>query len=182
MAGVEDVEAAVCEHDPLTVTARPRDRIRQLPTPWCPRLRRNRPCSQVQFLCVGHRGAELRTHQPAGDVGELETLTPDHVYSSESDLPGGLQAIGLGGISAGEHALFTPENRGVLFVGDALGTTSYWTHGEGELGAHPRMRPPAPLRKLLDLNFTSIAVGHGEPILDQAKVALATYLEAAGGG
>jgi glyoxylase-like metal-dependent hydrolase (beta-lactamase superfamily II) len=116
---------------------------------------------------------------PAGDVGDLETLTPNHVYSAESELPGGLLAVGLGGISAGEHALFSSENRGVLFVGDALGTTSYWTHGEGELGAHPRIRPPEPLRKLLELNFTSLAVGHGEPILDQAKVALATYLESA---
>ena len=116
---------------------------------------------------------------PAGDVGDLETLTPNHVYSAESELPGGLLAVGLGGISAGEHALFSSENRGVLFVGDALGTTSYWTHGEGELGAHPRLRPPEPLRNLLELNFTSLAVGHGEPILDQAKVALATYLESA---
>ena len=117
---------------------------------------------------------------PHGDVDDLETLTPDHVYSADSELPGGLQAIGLGGISVGEHALYTSENRGVLFVGDALGTTSYWTHGEGEIGAHPRMRPPTLLRKLLDLDFTSIAVGHGEPILDQAKVALAAYLESAG--
>ena len=113
-------------------------------------------------------------------MDDLETLTPDHVYSADSELPGGLQAIGLGGISAGEHALYTSENRGVLFVGDALGTTSYWTHGEGEIGAHPRMRPPTLLRKLLDLDFTSITVGHGEPILDQAKVALAAYLESAG--
>ncbi len=114
---------------------------------------------------------------PQGDVDELETLRPDHVYTAASALPGGLQAIALGGISAGEHALLSSDNRGVLFVGDALGTTSYWTHGAGPLGAHPRMRPPTSLRQLLDLEFTSLAVGHGAPLLDQAKAELARYLE-----
>lgn len=119
---------------------------------------------------------------PEGDVHELETMKPDEVYSQGMDLPGDLEAIALGGITAGEHALLWHDNRGVLFVGDALGTTSYWTHGERSVGAHPRIRPPTPLLALLDLQFTSLAVGHGEAILDQAKIAVERYLEAVAGG
>ena len=115
---------------------------------------------------------------PDGDSDELETIKPDEVYSQGMALPGGLEAIALGGITEGEHALLWHDNRGVLFVGDALGTTSYWTHGERSVGAHPRIRPPAPLRTILDLKFTSLAVGHGEAILDQAKFAVERYMEA----
>ena len=114
---------------------------------------------------------------PKDDLNDLETVTADEAYSQSSILPGGIKAVHLGGITEGEHALLWPENRGVLFVGDALGTTSYWTHGESELGAHPKFRPAGRLAKLLELDFTSLAVGHGEPMLDQAKIALAKYLE-----
>ena len=110
-------------------------------------------------------------------MNDLETVIADEAYSQSSILPGGIKAVHLGGITEGEHALLWPENRGVLFVGDALGTTSYWTHGESELGAHPKFRPAGRLAKLLELDFTSLAVGHGEPMLDQAKIALAKYLE-----
>ncbi len=116
---------------------------------------------------------------PAADVRELEAVVPDHAYSEDTALPGNLRAVALGGITPGEHALLWPEERGVLFVGDALGTVSYWTHGESRLGAHPRMRPPRSLGRLLDLNFTSLAVGHGDPVLDTAKAELAEYLERA---
>jgi glyoxylase-like metal-dependent hydrolase (beta-lactamase superfamily II) len=113
---------------------------------------------------------------PKADLDDLETVTADEPYSQSSVLPGGLHAVSITGTTEGEHALLWPENRGVLFVGDALGTTSYWTHGEGELGAHPKLRLPTDLARLLELNFTSLAVGHGEPMLDQAKMALAKYL------
>ena len=122
-------------------------------------------------------GAELWA--PEGDTDQLETGQPDHIFSDGTELPARLRAISLGQISAGEHALLWPENRGVLFVGDALGTTSYWTHSERPLGAHPRARPPHDLKPLLDLPFTSLAVGHGEPVLDCAKEMLRTYLDEA---
>lgn len=125
----------------------------------------------------GRFGAKLWA--PEGDLAELESGAPDHVYGADTELPAGLQAIALGAITDGEHALLWPENRGVLIVGDALGTTSYWTHNEGQVGAHPRARPPHALRGLLELPFTSLAVGHGEPILDVAKEALRRYLSEA---
>ena len=125
----------------------------------------------------GRFGAEVWA--PEGDIGELESVAPDHVYGADTELPAGLQAIALGTITDGEHALLWSENRGVLFVGDALGTTSYWTHNEGQVGAHPRARPPHALLGLLELPFTSLAVGHGEPILDVAKEALRRYLRKA---
>jgi len=113
---------------------------------------------------------------PADDAAQLETGAPDHTYGASTELPAGLEAVLLGEISHGEHALLWNENRGVLFVGDALGTMSYWTHGEGEIGAHPRARPPHALLGLLDLSYTSIVVGHGEPVLDTAKQVLNRYL------
>jgi len=128
---------------------------------------------------IWQRRFTARVWAPAGDAAHLEATVPDEAYVDGAELPGGLRAIALGTISPGEHALFWPENRGVLFVGDALGTTSYWTHGERPLGAHPRARPPHALHRLLDERFTSLAVGHGEPILDTAHVALQAYLEGA---
>ncbi len=125
----------------------------------------------------GRFGAELWA--PEGDVDELETGAPDHVFNDDTELPAELKAISLGRISVGEHALLWPENRGVLFVGDALGTTSYWTHGERPLGAHPQARPPHELKRLLDFPFTSLVVGHGEPVLDNAKETLRAYLDEA---
>ena len=115
----------------------------------------------------------------AADVAELEAVTPDHLHDEATELPAGLRATALGGISAGEHALLWPRERGVLFVGDALGTTSYWIPEAGRLGTHPRLRPPQLLRRLLEVEFASLAVGHGEPILDTAKAELRAYLEQA---
>ena len=60
----------------------------------------------------GRFGAEVWA--PEGDIGELESVTPDHVYGTDTELPAGLQAIALGTITDGEHALLWPENRGVL--------------------------------------------------------------------
>ena len=132
---------------------------------------------RASAMLRGRFGAEVWA--PEGDVGELESVTPDHVYGADTELPAGLQAIALGTITPGEHAFLWPENRGVLIVGDALGTTSYWTHNEGQVGAHPRARPPHALLGLLELPFTSLAVAHGEPILDVAKEALRRYLNEA---
>ena len=132
---------------------------------------------RASAMMRGRFGAEVWA--PEGDLAELESVTPDRVYGADTELPAGLQAIALGTITDGEHALLWPENRGVLLVGDALGTTSYWTHNEGQLGAHPRARPPHALKGLLELPFTSLTVGHGEPILDVAKEALRRYLSEA---
>lgn len=52
------------------------------------------------------------------------------------------------------------------------------TRGFGQIGAHPRARPSQALRSLLDLQFASLAMGHGLAIIDTAKSALRTYLEA----
>lgn len=122
---------------------------------------------------------EAQVWAPAADVAELEAVTPDHLYDEATELPAGLRATALGGISAGEYALLWPRERGVLFVGDALGTTSYWIPEAGRLGAHPRLRPPQLLRRLLEVEFASLTVGHGEPILDTAKAELHAYLEQA---
>ena len=127
------------------------------------------------------RRREAQVWARAADVAELEAVTPDHVYDEATELPVGLRAIALGGVGAGEDALLWPRERGVFFDrdGDALGTTSYWMPEAGRLGAHPRLRPPRPLRRLLEVGFASLAVGHGEPILDTAKAELRAYLEQA---
>ena len=132
---------------------------------------------RASAMMRGRFGAQVWA--PEGDLAELESVEPDHVYGADTELPAGLQAIALGTITNGEHALLWAENRGVLLVGDALGTTSYWTHNEGQVGAHPRARPPHALKGLLELPFTSLTVGHGQPILDVAKEALRRYLSEA---
>ncbi|HSP96832.1 MAG TPA: MBL fold metallo-hydrolase [Candidatus Dormibacteraeota bacterium] len=92
------------------------------------------------------------------------------------DVVGPLHVVGVPGKSAGEIALHWPERR-LLIVGDAvIGNPP----GQLSLLREKVMDDPATLRasvrRLLDLDFDTLLVGDGTPILKDARARLATLV------
>jgi glyoxylase-like metal-dependent hydrolase (beta-lactamase superfamily II) len=131
--------------------------------------------------------------------GELEGR-PDHTYQDGDRLPGGIRAIQIAGLRAGDHALLwpAPSGQSVLFTGDAvngqvelaLASEDHYRRGAGlYFGSRPQYleRHPHPdeflrsLRRLLDEEFDIICGAHGRPYRDGARAALARLLESARG-
>ncbi len=75
-------------------------------------------------------------------------------------------------LTVGRHA-------GLLFVGDALGTTAKWAPGGIPLGGHPNghPRPWETLSHLLDLDFENLLPGHGDAIVGGARETLREMME-----
>jgi glyoxylase-like metal-dependent hydrolase (beta-lactamase superfamily II) len=93
-------------------------------------------------------------------------------------LMAGLRAIHLPGSAAGETGFYTPENGGIVFMGDALVNME----SLGGLAFLPDKYSKDPqqsrqsLRKLLDLNFEMMTFAHGKPIVRGAKEQVAKLL------
>jgi len=92
------------------------------------------------------------------------------------DVIGPLHVVGVAGKSAGEIALHWPERR-LLIVGDAVignppGQLSLLR--ERVMDDPPALR--ASVRRLLELDFDTLLVGDGTPILADAKVRLAALV------
>ena len=65
-----------------------------------------------------------RVFVPAEDTCMLETLEVFETYGDGMELPLGLRAVGVPGLTRGEQALLAPCQGGTLLVGNALGTTA----------------------------------------------------------
>ena len=74
-----------------------------------------------------------------------------------------------------EAALYS-EERGALFVPEAVGTASYFLTGNEQLGVHPmlRLKPPRTLRRFQPKR---IMVGHGEGVSEGATESLRDALD-----
>ncbi|MBI3970746.1 MAG: hypothetical protein HY332_05605 [Chloroflexi bacterium] len=126
--------------------------------------------------------------------GELEGR-PSFTYEDRARLPGGLRAIQIDGLRAGDHVLFwqAPSGARVLFTGDAInGQVEAELAGEAHyrrapglyFGSRPNYvdRHPDPdafrrsLGRLLDEDFDLICGAHGRPHRDSPKTALSQLL------
>lgn len=119
-----------------------------------------------------------RLYVPEADAPQM-TIKPDKTYRDGELLPGGIWAVQLQHQkSAGETALFLPQGKGVLIVGDAL------------IGAPPgslRLLPAEKyadtreakegLRRLLKYNFDAILVGDGASIVTGARTVVEQLLQ-----
>ncbi len=91
-------------------------------------------------------------------------------------LPAGLVAVHLPGKSPGEIALYRPKTRS-LIVGDAL------IAPEGKLALIPEAKLDDPpklrrsLQRLRELDFDSLLLADGDPILHGAKAQVARFLD-----
>lgn len=70
-----------------------------------------------------------------------------------------------------QEAFLWNEQRGVLVVPEAVGTSEYFLAGDERLGVHPMLRLLPP-RKLARFEPEQILVGHGVGVYDQATAAL----------
>ncbi len=116
---------------------------------------------------------------PAADTHMIEDLDAYQTYGDGDDLPCGLKAIGVPGLTAGEQALLWPGHGGTLFVGDALGTTAKWAPDGIPIGGHPNghPRPVQTLSHLLEFGFENLLPGHGDALLGGARGELETMIE-----
>jgi glyoxylase-like metal-dependent hydrolase (beta-lactamase superfamily II) len=99
---------------------------------------------------------------------------PDERYSEGDQLPGGLEAFFAPGAGTTQHAL---RHDKVLFVGDNVVRPR---GGElmliSEEYAHDAAQNRESVRKLLDVDFEILCLGHGEPVTSNAKDTLAALL------
>ena len=116
---------------------------------------------------------------PTEDAHRFEDLEGFISYEHGYELPCELTAIGVPGLTPGEHALLSHLHGGSLFVGDALGTTAKWAPGDTPLGAHPNGHPqPAEtLSHLLDFRFENIMPGHGDPLIGNGRTELEKLIQ-----
>jgi glyoxylase-like metal-dependent hydrolase (beta-lactamase superfamily II) len=138
----------------------------------------NRDHAREAVKYQGEFGCQLQV--PEADAPQMD-LTPTKTFKDGELLTGGIWVIQLKDQkSPGESALFIPQGKGVLIVGDALigkpsGSLSllsaekYTDAGKAREG----------LRRLLKYNFDSLLVGDGVSILTGAKQAVERLLQPA---
>ena len=148
--------------------------------------------ASVGWDAVGH---VILTHRHGDHVGSLDALlaaAPDAVvYAGQEDIPSidadreltavrdgdlvfGLQIVATPGHTAGHISVL--DSAGGLFVaGDALSTA------DGKVGdSNPRFtddmdQAMASIRKIAGLEFETLLVGHGDPILTGASAMVAAF-------
>ncbi len=157
-----------------------------LPPDEAARLKQGGPVDYVVITNRDHeREAETcratfhcRVYVPEADASQM-TVKSDKTYRDGELLPGGIWAVQLQHQkSPGETALFLPQGRGVLIVGDALiGAPA------GSLRLLPAEKyadtaaAKEGLRRLLKYNFDALLVGDGASILTGAKAVVEQTLQ-----
>ena len=109
---------------------------------------------------------------PEAALSDMD-MVPDRVFSSDDELPCGIQAYHLeGSHSEGETALLVPRGPGVLVIGDGL-----VARPDAEWRVFQSHERDA-LQSLRDEAFDAIVTSHGAPVLSGAKAGLHAFLEA----
>jgi hypothetical protein len=117
---------------------------------------------------------------------EFTAGEPVEFFSAGEELPGGVRSVAIGGICPDETALFCPAQR-ALAVADGLVRFP----PDGALGFVPdqlMFDPPRTRERLMvaygaamELDFDTLLLAHGDPIVGGAKDALRAFLAAHGG-
>ncbi len=131
----------------------------------------NRDHAREAGACQAAFNCQLQV--PDADAPQMD-LTPTKTFKDQELLPGGIWVVHLRDQkSPGESALFIPQWKGVLIVGDALigkpaGAVSmlpaekYADREKAKVGLH----------RLLKYNFDTLLVGDGASIMSDAKEAV----------
>jgi glyoxylase-like metal-dependent hydrolase (beta-lactamase superfamily II) len=103
---------------------------------------------------------------------------PDERYGDGDDLPGGLRAVFTPGAGTTQHTFLLDRGGGIAFVPDLFVNVA----GEGlAIVGEEEMPDPEEARrstrKLLDLRFEILCLGHGAPVTEDPKVAIRALLE-----
>ena len=142
--------------------------------------------SRILLTNRNHSRAANRVRARTGAQTAIHADDADHARSQDTDIDdhltvggriGPLEVIGAAGKSPGEVALFL-RDRGILIVGDAI-----IGNPPGRCGLLPERVADDParlrssVRAFLDLDFDTLLVGDGEPILRDAKTRLEELTE-----
>ena len=122
-----------------------------------------------------HYDVQIYAHEKA--QSDCDTKVDVQAVDGEK-LPGGLKAIFLPGVTTSEMALFAKDVSRVLLIGDALlSAPDKGLQLLPEEFIEDKKQARASLQKLLEYNFKIVTFAHGDPIVKDAKKALATFLK-----
>lgn len=120
-------------------------------------------------------------YAPQVGLHDLEGFDGDlHGYADGDELPGGLRAVEVGGISEDEFAVHVPQYRAVCIADNVM------REGEGELATPPDSLlgdPPDEVRRAIGaallalceaVDFDHLLLPHGDPIADTGRETLET--------
>jgi glyoxylase-like metal-dependent hydrolase (beta-lactamase superfamily II) len=103
---------------------------------------------------------------------------PEERYGDGDRLPGGLLAVFTPGAGTTQHALLLERDGGIAFTSDLF---VHSRRGGIRFVPARYMHDPEQAhrsaRKLLELSFAVLCMGHGEPVLDDPKGAIEAALE-----
>ncbi len=114
-------------------------------------------------------GIKVHVHRDA--VPGID-ITPDELFSDGARLPGGLTAVHSPGTCSSETAFHTPDQGGILLIGDALMNTSQGLVFLPDDYCKDSKQSRESVRKLLALSFETMTFAHGDPIARGAKAKL----------
>lgn len=107
-------------------------------------------------------------------IGRHPPATVDRPLK-DGDRVGPLEVLHTPGHSPGHLAFWWPERR-ILFTGDAIATWPVFDGGWAGLNLNENHQRKS-LRRMAELDAEVVAVGHGDPILDDAAARVRTLVE-----
>jgi glyoxylase-like metal-dependent hydrolase (beta-lactamase superfamily II) len=140
------------------------------------------PVTAICLTSGGHQRSAWRLRRSLGTEIYAPALSqtleeePDGRYGDGDTLPGGLRAIFTPGAGTTQHTLLLDEPA-VAFVSDLFARPP-----GGELALIPRQyahdidEARRSVEKLLDLPFSVLCLGHGEPVTSDPKAAIRAAL------
>lgn len=139
--------------------------------------------SAICLTTSSHQRSSWRLRRELGVEVWAPALTkasdeePDHRYSENDVLPGGLVAVFTPGAGTTQHTLLLGGDPGVAFTPDLF------THAPGEplrFVSAQYMHDPEEARrsaeKLLELSFSILCTGHGVPVTEDPHAAIRAAL------
>jgi hypothetical protein len=124
---------------------------------------------------------DCRIHCGLEAVDELQERGPINGFAFGADLPGGITALEISAIFPGETAFHIPRHRALAFGDGAIRHPSQDTltfipdrYMDNPTQTKPRLRQA--YGALLTLNFDVLLLAHGDPVLEDARQALETFV------